>query len=86
MHADAAGQLMKDHFWLGSIGDVVDAEAALAIGLLLGGFDLEDVGLADAELLRQFGTRRLAPERLAQFARTLGICSARRPTAVMLRS
>ena len=68
VHADAAGQLMVDQLGLRAVGDVKDAEAAAAVRLLLGGLDLNDVGLGDVEPLRQFGAVRLAAKRLAQRA------------------
>ena len=88
VHAAAAGQLMVDQLRLRSVGDIVDAKAAVAIGLLFGGFDFGDAGLGDVEPLRQFGARRLALKRFAQLAaharHLLGAPADRRHVALVV--
>src|SRR5262249_52439735 len=66
MNADAAGQLMMDQSWFCRIRCVIEATAAVAVGLLFRRFDLEEIGLGDVEFLRQFGAAWLAAELFAE--------------------
>ena len=88
VHADAAGEMMMDQLGLRLVGDVVDAEAAVAVGLRLVLFDVDEVGFGQVELRQEFGARRIAAERLAQAApdrrHILGAPTGRRRIALMV--
>ena len=86
VHADAAGQMVMDEPRLRRVRHVVKAEPAVAIGLLLCRFDLDDIGLGYVQLLRNSARVGSRPSASRNALRAAGICSARRPTAVILRS
>ena len=86
VHADAAGFLRADQLRFGPVGDVVNFEATLVVGLLLRGFYCRDFGNSYTQLGGEFGVRRLAPESgaqlQAQFRQFIGLAADRRHVAL----
>ena len=66
VHPDAAGAVMHDLLRAGRLRHVVNLEAAVVIAALGLRLDLADGVLGHAQLLRQLGAGRLAPERCGE--------------------
>src|SRR5258708_18357216 len=79
---------MVDELWRSRIANVIDSEAAVAIGLLFRRLDCSEICLGNAEFLRQFDAGWFAAKRLAQlpsYARQLlGTSADRRRLALVV--
>ena len=64
--ADAAGLDVADRLRPRGLGDVVDFEAAIVVGRGIALLQTRNIGFLEAELFRELGVGRLAPQQFGQ--------------------